>query len=583
MKTFHHVKDFLKENIHKYILGIIVLIIVDILQLVMPKILGNITDLLIANRLTRAILYKYIGIILIVALGIALCRFSWRLLIIGTSRKMEYWLRNKFFSHLELLSLTFFNNNKTGDLMAHATSDILAVRMAFGPGIVMATDSFFLTIATIIMMLINIEWKLTLVALAPLPIITIIIILFGHETQKRYKLVQESISELTNDVQESLSGIRVIKAFVQEEKELNKFLNFNKSVFHKNMKLVKLSGLTWPTVTFISSISFIIALFYGGNLVINETISLGQLVSFITYLGLLTWPMTAIGNVINMLHKGIASMKRLNNILDTEPEIKDGENMLDVDSMQGTITFNDLTFTYPGCDTPALKNIDLTIEAGKTLAIIGKTGSGKSTLVNLILRLYNLEDNKVLIDNRDINTIPLNTLRKNIGVVPQDNFLFSYSIKDNIAFYHEYVTEDNIVKACTVSQIHDEIKRLPDSFNTKLGERGVNLSGGQKQRISISRAIIKDPKVLILDDSLSAVDTNTEENILRYLKDEMKNRTSIIIAHRISTIKDADQIIVMDKGEIIQRGTHEKLIKEEGLYRELYEKQQLSDQLDKEA
>lgn len=583
MKTFKVLNEFFKENKIKYILGIIILIIADLLQLVMPRLLGKITDSLVSNSISMKEIYYYIFLIIGIAVLIGLCRLGWRIYIMGSARNMEFWLRNKFFSHLETLSTKFYNNNKTGDLMAHATNDIQAVRMAFGPGIVMATDALFFTLFTIITMIINIDVKLTLIALIPLPIIAILIIIFGKEVEKRFKIVQDSFAKLTDRVQESTSGIRVVKSFVQEENEIKKFGDSNKDYVDKNMKLIKMYGFMYPMVTFISALSFIISLFYGGYLVIDNKISLGQLVSFITYLGLLTWPMMAIGGVVNMFQRGTASMERLNEIFYTMADVCDNENTLPMEELNGKIQFNNLTFTYPESKKPALKNINISVEQGKTLAIVGRTGSGKSTLANLILRTYNTPKNSLLIDGIDINNIPLNLLRENIGYVPQDNFLFSKSIKDNIAFYNKDEDFKNIEEAAKVSQVYDEIMSFPLNFETKLGERGVNLSGGQKQRISISRAIIKKPKILILDDCLSAVDSKTEKNILEFLKEETESRTSIIISHRLSTIKDADEIIVLENGEIIERGTHEELLEHKGFYSELHRKQELSDKLEKEA
>jgi ATP-binding cassette subfamily B protein len=580
MQTFISLKEFFIEHKWKYIWGVFILILVDALQLVTPKILGRITDALGAGTLSMDDIYLYIGVIILLALLVAVCRYIWRMLVIGSSRSLEYWLRNKLFSHLELMSPNFYNNHKTGDLMAHATNDINAVRMAFGIGIVMITDAFFLTSAIIIIMVATIDLRLTAAALLPLPVIAAIMIFFGKMVQNRFKNVQEAFSSLTDMVQESISGIRVVKSFVQEKTEITKFSTFNAAYVKRNMELIKVWGLMFPMVAFIGSLSFILALYYGGLLVIDDELSLGQFVTFVSYLGLLTWPMMALGWVINILQRGIASMKRLNEILDTAPEIFDGENVLELHDYKPSMEFKDLNFTYPGAAAPALSGINLSIREGKTLAIIGKTGSGKTTLVSLIMRLYNTKPGELLVDGMDINAIPLKELRKNIGYVPQDNFLFSVSIRDNIAFSDTSMDMERVYSAAKIAQVYDNIMDFPDKFETILGERGVTLSGGQKQRVSIARAIAKDPKIIILDDSLSAVDTKTEEQVLAGLKQVMSDKTAIIIAHRISTIKDADEIVVLDEGRIIEQGSHEELVKLNGLYNSIYEKQLLEEKIE---
>jgi len=580
MQTFKHLKEFLTEHKWKYLSGIIILVLVDALQLVTPKLLGHITDALGSGTLSMRDIYFYIAIIILIAILVAVCRYIWRMLVLGSSRSLEYWLRNRLFSHLELMSPNFFNNHKTGDLMAHATNDINAVRMAFGLGIVMITDAIFLTSATVIIMVATIDIRLTAAALLPLPIIAAVMILFGKMVQNRFTNVQEAFSSLTDMVQESISGIRVIKSFVQEKSEIEKFSTFNDGYVERNMELIKVWGLMFPMVAFIGSLSFLLALYFGGMLVIDEQLSLGQFVSFVSYLGLLTWPMMAVGWVINVLQRGIASMKRINGILDTAPEILDGKTVLDINDYKPNLEFRNLSFTYPGATAPALTGINLTIKEGTTLAIVGRTGSGKTTLVSLLMRLYNTNPGELLVDGADINAIPLKVLRKNIGYVPQDNFLFSVSIRDNIAFSNPSMNMDKVIAASKIAQVHDNVMEFPDKFDTILGERGVTLSGGQKQRVSIARALAKDPKIIILDDSLSAVDTKTEEQVLAGLKQIMSNKTAIIIAHRISTIKDADEIIVLDEGRIVERGTHEELVEIDGLYNSIYQKQLLEEKIE---
>ena len=582
MGKFRHIEEFFQANKWRYILGVFVLIFVDGLQLVTPKLLGYITDSLSSHTLSMKQIYFYGFLIIGIAIFVAVFRFVWRMLIIGASRDLEYWLRNKLFSHLEKLSLNYFHHKKTGDLMAHATNDINAIRMAFGMGIVMMTDAVFLSISTIFIMMISVDRRFTLVALVPLTFVAFIVTFFGKTIQKRFKRVQEAFSNLTDKAQESFSGIRVIKSFVQEDEEIDNFSKANENNLNENMNLIKIWGAMFPLVIFLSSLSFVITLYYGGLLVIDNAISLGQFVTFISYLGLLTWPMMAVGYVINVLQRGTASIVRINEILDTKPEIFDDENSLVLDNFEENIEFKHLSFTYPGAEVTALSDINIKLEEGKTLAIVGKTGSGKTTLANLIVRLYNVERDSLLIGGYDINNIPLNLLRSKIGYVPQDNFLFSCSIRENIAFANEKLPFERIEEAAKITSVYDDIMDFPQKFETQLGERGITLSGGQKQRISIARAIAKEPAIMIFDDCLSAVDTKTEEKILKNLKEVTKDRTSIIIAHRISTVKDADEIIVLDEGRIIERGSHDDLVALDGYYSSIYHKQLLEEKIARE-
>lgn len=583
MGSFKTLKDFFAKYKWRYIIGVIWLIFVDVLQLILPRILKNITDSLQSGQITHTLLLQYSGYVLVIGLGIAVGRFFWRIYIQGTSRLLEYHLRNKLFRHFQSLSTNFFNKHKTGDLMAHATNDINAVRMALGPGVVMVTDAFFITISAFIMMLKTTNIRLTLLALLPLPFLAFTVTKFGKMIHNRFKIVQEAFSKLTDKVQESFSGIRVVKSYVQEEADIQKFTTANKYNFDMNVKLVRVWGLFFPLVQFISALSFILIMWVGGIQVISGSISLGDFVAFNSYLGLLVWPMMAIGWVINLIQRGAASMERINKILNQQPEITDSKDVLNKTDIEGNIEFKNVSFKYPDSNTYSLRNINLKIEKGKTLAIVGRTGSGKTTIVNLLLRLYNVNEGKILIDEIDINKIPLKTLRENIGYVSQNNFLFSSTIKENIAFAFDGKIDDQLViNAAKISEIYDNIMDFPKKFNTVLGERGVTLSGGQKQRTAIARAIIKNPSILILDDSLSAVDTQTEEKILNNLKDIMKTRTTILIAHRISTVKKADEIIVLNEGVITERGTHEQLLQLNGLYKDIYEKQLLEEKIENE-
>lgn len=574
MKSFLLLKDFFRKNAWRYALGVLWLIAVNSAQLVIPYLLGYITDQIEAGQIAAADLWRFAGYILAIAAVIVVSRYFWRIYIMGTARMLELHLRDMLFSHLQKLSANFYNEHKTGDLMAHATNDVNAVRMALGLGIIMLTDSIFLTIATVIIMSQVIDIRLTALALLPLPFMAMLVTFAGRLIHDRFKAVQAAFSDMTDRVQENLSGIRVIKTFVQEDAEVERFDQVAHSLILTNMDLVRVWGLFMPLVQFISGLSYLVVLGYGGILVIEGAISLGQFVAFNTYLAMLIWPMMALGWVINVLQRGASSMERLKVLLETEPEVVDGPDVKEVDRLNGELEIRNLDFSYPD-GTAVLEDINIKLPRGNTLAIIGRTGSGKSTLANLLLRLYNPPPESIFIDGIDINQIPLEVLRRDIGYVPQDIFLFSTTLHENIAFADESFSREQVEEAARLAQIYDNIVEFPRKLETISGERGVTLSGGQKQRMTLARALIKNPVLLILDDCLSAVDTDTEEQILKGLRRFMAGRSSIIISHRVSTVQDADEIIVMDQGRIIERGTHEVLLKAEGLYRQLHHKQQL--------
>lgn len=582
MNDFKYIKTDLKRYFPAYLFGILLLVVIDGLQLITPLIIGGFTDDLMAGTLTASKLPTYMGMVMGIAFLVAVGRFGWRMTIITTSKKLEYSLRNKLFRHLEKLSLNYYNHHKTGDLMAHCTNDVTAVRMAFGSGIVMFIDAMFMGVMTIILMITRINLNLTLLAILPLPLIAITIILLGKQIRLRFKRVQEAFSDLTDTAQESFSGIRIIKSFVMESKTLDYFNINNQENFDTNMSLVRISGFAHPLVGLISSASTLIAIVYGGSLVMDKVISIGEFVTFITYVGMLSWPMMALGFVYNIIQRGQVSLKRINVILETEPEIEDAETLLDLYDFTPSIEVKNLSFKYPGSEADTLKNISFSVKPGETLAIIGRTGSGKTTLMNLLLKLYNVDDDTILYSGKDINALPQHDLREKIGYVPQDNFLFSKPISYNVAFSSEEVDLERVKTSTRVAQIHREIEEFSKGYDTELGERGVNMSGGQKQRVSIARALYKKPPIVLLDDSLSAVDTKTEESILSHLSDELKETTTLIVAHRISTIKGADKIIVLDDGEIVEQGTHENLLALGGLYEDMYKKQLLEEKISKE-
>ena len=576
--------EFLKKYWINYAAGTAFLILSSYIQTLAPKFLGSIIDLLDKNTIDTGQVKFYIDMILITAIGAFITRFIWRYFIMGNARNMECFLRMKLFEHLQKMSVSFYNSRKTGDLMAYAINDIGAVRQTFGPGVSLIINGIGLSSLSIFSMVKAVNPKLTVLALLPIPIIIYIIIQMGQSIQKKFRTVQKNFASISDRIQENISGIRVIKTYVQEDREVTKFDKLNNHMKQSNIDMVRTSSLLSPLIQIFFGISFMINLIYGSSLVRSEVITLGDFVAFNGYLAMIMAPVISIGRIINLYQRGMASYKRLKEIFDVEPEIIDGissSQARGVTEIQGNIEIRNLYFQYPNQTEYALEDISIKLNKGEHLGIIGKTGCGKTTLVNLLLKLYNIESGKIFIDGKDINEFPLEVLRENIGYVPQDNFLFSASIYENIRFFNDEYSEDDIESASKSSMIYESIMEFPEKFETKIGERGVNLSGGQKQRISIARAIIKNPPIFILDDALSAVDTQTEEDILRNLKQVMQGNTGIIIAHRISAIKNADQIIVLDHGHIIERGTHHELLENGGLYREIYEEQYEKEQREK--
>lgn len=582
MKSFLPLREYLSKHKWHYIFGVTCLLIIDLVQLIIPQIFRALTDDLQNHTLNKAGITRYALLIILTGVIIGVGRYFWRIYIIGSSRSIEYYLRQKLFDHLLSLSPNYFNSHKTGDLMAHATNDINAVRMALGPGTIMIVDSGFMIVFSLFMMVKTTSLRLTAMSVFTLPLLIFLVTRFGKMIYKRFKNVQESFSNLTDVTQESFSGIRVIKAFVQEDLVSNNFTEINQDNLDKNLDLVKIHGVFNPLLQFVASISFLVVILYGGREVIQNKISLGDFIAFNSYLGLLIWPTRALGMVINVLQRGAASMDRLNTIFDEKSEIVEIENPVELSQVKGNVIFDNVSFKYPNSNHYALKDISFTLREDKMLAIVGRTGSGKSTIANLILRLYDIDKGNIYLDNINIKDLSISTIRESIGFVPQDNFLFSRSIKDNIAFaFDDEISLDRVIEASKKAEVHNNIIDFPKQYETVLGERGVTLSGGQKQRTSIARALIKDPSLLIFDDSLSAVDTETEEKILKNLKKTIRNVSSIFISHRVSTIKDADEIIFLVDGEIVERGTHEQLLALKGEYNELYEKQLLEEKLSK--
>jgi len=594
--------DFAKEHKWRYFIGFIFLLVNSSITSLIPKIIGIITDSLTEAK-PASVIYKYVFLLVAGAIGVFVFRFIWRYLIIGNSRYLECHLRAKLFKHLQTLPVNFYNNNKTGDLVAYAINDIQAIRRTFAFGLTAILDGVIVNIISIILMVKTINPILTVMALAPAPVIIFILVKLRKKIRERFGAVQKAFASISEKVQENISGIRVIKAFAQEEEEMEDFIGYGKKRVDTHMKLTRVSAALGPVTQICFGVSFVFFIMYGSDLVAKGVISLGDYVAFNTYIGVIMGPIVSIGKIVEVWQQGIASSKRLDTIFavksesDIQISAQEGlgasvlnfqtgegkENDLEAnvastsdrgnsteDTIKGRIEFIGLNFTYPGTTKRVLKDINLKLEEGQTLGILGKTGCGKTTLANLLLKLYEVDNGHIFIDGKDINNIHSDRLRENIGYVPQDNFLFSTSIKENIEFFRHIYHDDEITRATKMAGVYDDIIAFPDGFDTIVGERGVTLSGGQKQRVSIARALIKYPPILILDDSLSAVDTKTEEEILGNIKEVLVNRTGIIISHRVSTVMHAEQIIFMDKGRIIESGTHDELMGMKRKYYELY-------------
>lgn len=572
---------------YQYAAGILVLLIVDLAGLYLPQYIGEIIDGLTAGTLgmsgVRKILEKIMGVGLILMAG----RFGWRYFIIGASRGVEYHLRNDMFAHVETLSARYYNSHNTGDLMAYFTNDLQAIRQAAGIAVITAFDAVIMTLMVLVKMIVYVDLKLTILAFLPLTMVSVVCYYFGTEFDRRALKCQEAFSKLSDRVQESLTGIRVIKAFVQEEKDFEAFEESSKNSMDKNMELVKLRALIGPLFDTITGFSILMTLIFGGRMVLNGQVSIGQFVAFNSYIGMLVWPMIACGDCINLFSQASAALKRISQIFEEKPDIidKSTEEMKSAE-LKGEITMQDLTFRYPDGEEPVLSHLNLHVKAGETLAVMGRTGSGKSSLADLLLRVYDCERGMLLLDGKPIEDYPLPVLHRDVAYVPQQNFLFSDTLEENIAFGLEERLEEHpqireqIRQAAKDACIHDNIMSFPEQYETLVGERGVTLSGGQKQRSSIARALLMDAPILILDDSLSAVDTDTEEKILQNLMRLRAGKTTIIIAHRISTLQKADHIAVLTEGALGEYGTHEELLEKGGFYAEIYKKQQLEQELE---
>ena len=580
-KRLNPLRPYLYKYRVQFLWGGLALLLNNLIWILFPQVIGRaINDL---NRgITQHKIVTYSIALLVIALSKGLFQYLMRWILIGISREIEFDLRNDLFQHLESLSYSYYQRTRVGDIMARATNDLNAVRMLLGPAIMYTANTLVFTAGALAFML-KISPRLTMVAFLPLPAASILVQYFGRRIHERFERIQATFSDISARAQENFSGARLVRAYVQEEAEIELFEAQNREYISRSLKLVRLIGMLWPTLETLLGLAIILVLWLGGREVLLHRMDVGDFVAYNTYMVQLTWPVIALGWVINLFQRGTASLGRINEIFSEKPAITDAgmaPDLKDVAEIQGDIEFRDLDFSYP-TGPPVLRGINLRIPAGTSLAIVGPTGSGKSTLVSLIPRIHDAARGSALIDGRPITDFPLAALRKNIGFVPQETFLFSATIRVNIAFGTENSTNSQVEAAAEAASVAEDINGFPQRYDTVVGERGLTLSGGQKQRTAIARAIIRDPRILILDDALSSVDTYTEERILNHLREIMQGRTMIFISHRVSTVRAADQIAVLHGGSIVELGTHEELLSRNGYYADLYNKQLLEEELAK--